>query len=67
MSLEEQLIELGVESLKEFGYPEVNEENIFKIKIYSLFFKDILKENIGVDKNIDDAINKLIERIDNGA
>lgn len=59
----DHLINAGIKNLKEFGYPDVNEETIMTDMVYSRFFESMLKDNIGHTKNIDNAINELLERI----
>lgn len=57
----EKLIAAGVRNLKEFGYPEVNAENILTDQIYSAFFKSMLDDNKG--KGADAAIDALLKEI----
>lgn len=58
------LLNAGVKNLKEFGYPEVNSENILTDDVYSEFFKNMLNENKGHSQSIDDVINELIKEIE---
>jgi hypothetical protein len=60
MNIEENLIKAGVKNLKIFGYPKCNEENIFTDRIYSNLFKQMLEENKGKSKEIDEAIKNLL-------
>lgn len=64
MNLEDKLKDAGVSNLKEFGYPSVNSENIMTDKVFKAFFRSMLKDNLGVSKTYDEAINKLIAKID---
>lgn len=38
------LIKNGIKNLKEYGFPQVNQENIITDMIYSGFFKSMLKD-----------------------
>jgi len=58
-----KLIQTGIKNLKEFGYPEVNEETILSDELYSAFFLNMLRYNKGNGKNIDVAIDELIAEI----
>ena len=61
--IEQKLIENGIKNLKEFGYPNVNKENIFTDLIYSQFFKSMLEDNKGYKADIDTAIDNLLAKI----
>jgi hypothetical protein len=61
--IKKHLISAGVKNLKEFGYPDVNAENILTDLIYSQFFAEMLNSNIGSSEKIDKAINQLLEQI----
>lgn len=66
MSIEEiktNLIAAGIKNLKEFGYPEVNAENILTDEIYSEFFKSMINDNKGNGSDIDNAIDELLTKI----
>ena len=41
------LIAAGVRNLKEFGYPDVSATNILTDRVYSVFFDNMLSENLG--------------------
>lgn len=56
------LIKNGVENLKEFGYGNVNSENILTDEVYSMFFKKQLIESKGI-KLIDDIIDEILKEI----
>jgi len=58
------LIRNGVNNLKEFGSTEVNTENIFTDFVYREFFKSMLNDNKGHSKEIDDAIDELLLKLD---
>lgn len=61
----ETIIDLCVKSLKEFGYENVNKENIFTDEIYKLFFKrqlqDALEQN--EDLRTKEIVNNLLNEI----
>lgn len=59
------LIENGVKNLRQFGYSSVNEENILTDYMYAMFFKNMLKENKGVDTSVDAEIDALLNEINN--
>jgi hypothetical protein len=58
--IKEHLIRAGIKNLKEFGYPNVTEENILTDDVYKLFFKSMLEDNKGNGKQIDEVINELL-------
>lgn len=64
-NLRKRIISNGVKNLKEFGYHYVNEENILTDKVYSKFFKNMLIENKGHSKMIDETIDKISKEIPN--
>lgn len=59
--IREHLLKAGVKNLKEFGYPEVTTENILTDEIYKAFFKSMLEDNKGIDKQLDTVIEQLLE------
>jgi len=61
--IEDNLISNGVKNLKEFGYPTVNAENILTDMIFSQLFKSMLEENKGVRKDVDEAIDSILGKI----
>lgn len=56
-----KLTENGVKNLKEFGYPNVDPENIFTDMIYSAFFSKMLEEALG--NGLDEEVNYLLGKI----
>jgi len=56
--MEDKILAAGVRNLKEYGYPDVNKENILTDPIYSAFFKSMLNDNLG--KGVDEVINGLL-------
>jgi len=65
MNVTDKLIAAGIKNLKDFGYPEVNKDNILTDEIYSQFFLSMLRDNLGYSKDVDEAINELINKINN--
>ncbi len=59
--IRKKLIESGVRNLREFGYPDVDTENILTDMIYSRFFKSMLEDNLG--KGFDNEIHALLSEI----
>ena len=55
------LVAAGVKNLKEYGYPDVNSQNILTDEIYSGFFKSMLNDNLG--KGVDAEIKALLSEI----
>lgn len=56
-----KLIAAGVKNLKEFGYTEVNADNILTDLIYGGFFLSMLRDNLG--HGFDKQINELIDEV----
>lgn len=61
--VKEGIIAQGVRNLKQFGYPEVNEENILTDIIYSQFFETMLEDNKGKSPSADIAIDEILAKI----
>lgn len=57
------IIKNGVNNLKEFGYEDVTEENIFTDAIYSKMFKRMLESNQGEEDMIDTIIDEILTKI----
>lgn len=62
--IEQHLIEAGVKNLREFGYPQCNEENIITDAIFKQFFVSMLKDNMGKNSLVDEIIKALLKRIE---
>jgi len=64
--VKQKLIQAGVQNLKEFGYSDVNEENILNDSLYSSFFQAMLQDNLGVSQfdSVNDVIKELIADIE---
>ena len=56
-----KLIQAGIKNLKTFGYPHVNESNIFTDLIYSQMFASMLDDasNVGLSPDIDAVLEEL--------
>lgn len=61
--MEEKLIENAINNLNQFGYSDVNKDNIFTDLVYSQIFRSMLEDNKGHGDLIDKAIEKLLKRI----
>ena len=55
-----KLIAAGVKTLKSFGYPAVNSENILTDDVYKAFFASMLEDSKGNGKAIDKEIDALL-------
>lgn len=60
--MRDKLIAAGVRNLKEFGYDAVNSENILTDTVFSMFFKSMLKDNLGM--GADQEIKALLAEIE---
>jgi hypothetical protein len=56
------MAEVAIANLKEFGYSDVNSDNIFTDYLYSRFFKSMLKENIG--NGYDEEVKYLLSKLE---
>lgn len=64
--METMLINAGIRNLKEFGYPDVNKDNILTDYVYSQFFLSMLKETLENSlgrKEVIAACEKVIAKI----
>ena len=57
-NIQTQLIKAGIKALKEYGYPNVTEDNIISDYIYSSFFRELLYRSKDLHGGI---LNKDIE------
>jgi hypothetical protein len=58
------IINNGITNLKEYGYPNVDKDNIFSDALYSAFFKGMLEDNLSTkDKVAKKAITELLNEI----
>jgi hypothetical protein len=56
----EKLIKQIVNRLRNFGFVNVNEDNIATDEVYSQYFLKILNEKLGENAEADLVINKLL-------
>ena len=69
VSFREEMIKNAVENLKNFGYLDINSENIFTVKVFSMFFEMMLEETkykYKYHKDIIKVCNELLEEIQRG-
>lgn len=59
----QELITIGVNKLKKFGYTNVNEQNILSDEVYKLFFERILIGLLERNKKEADTITQLLDKI----
>lgn len=60
-----ELIKQAVNRLKRFGFKNVNEGNITTDEVYSFYFFKMLKEMLGESQEKDEAIQQLLEMVNN--
>lgn len=60
----DNLINVGVTVLKEYGHPEVTKDNILIDNTYKEFYKQILTENLGVNQKVDEAIKIIFQKME---
>ena len=65
--MRDKIIAAGVATLKEFGYPSVDKDNILTDMIYSAFFKTMLEGNLGDPVHDQDVLKELIASIDSAS
>lgn len=61
--IRDKIIQNGVNNLREFGYENVNSENILTDEVYKLFFKSMLEDNLGYSESSDLVVKDLINEI----
>lgn len=60
----ERLIDIGIEKLKNFGFINVNKNNVFDDEVYKYHFKKFISIMLGQNENLDIAIKELFSSID---
>lgn len=60
----ENLVDIGIEKLKNFGFVNVNKKNVFDDEVYKYHFKKFMAIMLGQDENLDVAIKELFSSID---
>jgi len=63
--IKEHLLKAGVKNLREFGYDNVTTKTILTDEVYKEFFKSMLEDNKGYEKQVDEVINKLLLEVFN--
>jgi hypothetical protein len=63
VSIKAKLIKQAVKKLKRFGFTNVTEENITTDDVYKFYFMRILRPHIGQNKETDQVIHDLFEKI----
>ena len=63
--IKNHLIKAGVKNLREYGYPEVNEQNILTDEVYKAFFESMLEDNKGARADVDKVIDELLLELKN--
>lgn len=64
MYTREKLVDIGVEKLKNFGFINVNKNNVFDDEVYKYHFKKFMSIMLGQNESIDTAIKELFSSID---
>ena len=64
MYTREKLVDTGIEKLKNFGFINVNRDNVLVDEVYKYHFKKFLSIMLGQDENLDVAIKNLFSSID---
>lgn len=59
-------IAAGVKNLREFGYLRCDEKNILTDRVYKVFFKKMLEENLGANhhKGVKKVLAKLLAEVE---
>jgi hypothetical protein len=60
----EQLIDKGVEKLKQFGFVNVTKENIFSDEVYCFFLVRFMNSLKGKNPDLDDQISRFLDIIE---
>lgn len=61
--IKENILNTGVNNLKNFGYPQVTNETILTDEVYKAFFKSMLEKNLGYTEQLDEVINELLTQV----
>lgn len=64
MHTREKLVDIGIEKLKNFGFINVNKNNVFVDEVYKYHFKKFMSIMLGQNENLDIAIKELFSNID---
>lgn len=58
------LIHIGIEKLKNFGFINVNQHNVFADEVYTYHFKKFMASMLGQNEHLDAALKDLFSTID---
>lgn len=58
------IIKKGVKNLRQYGFVQVTSQSILHNRIHALFFREMLKDNLGKQPEIDSDVQQLIQEID---
>lgn len=63
--IRKRIVSNAVQSLREFGYLNVNDKNIFTVDVFKAFFLNMLKNDYNVTRNatINEVIQELIQEL----
>lgn len=71
VALRQRFVSIIVKSLREFGYPSANEQNVFTDYVYSTIFLQQLREGLGglpeSKPKTREVVQGLIDEIENKA
>lgn len=60
----DKLLEIGIEKLKNYGFINVNKNNVFEDEVYKYHFKKFISFLLGQNDDLDAAIKELFSSID---
>lgn len=60
----DNLLEIGAEKLKKFGFIHVTKNNVLEDEVYKYHFKKFISFLLGQDEDLDMAIRELFSSID---
>ncbi|MES2132319.1 MAG: hypothetical protein V4506_08200 [Bacteroidota bacterium] len=60
----DELLELGIKKLKNFGFLNVNRKNVLEDAVYAYHFKKFMSFLLGQSEDLDLAIKELLTSID---
>ena len=60
----DDLLEMGIQKLKNFGFVNVNKTNILEDEVYAYHFKKFMSFLLGQNEELDTSIKDLFTSID---
>ncbi len=60
----DELLEMGINKLKNFGFVNVSRKNILEDEVYAYHFKKFMSFLLGQDEDLDSSIKELFTSID---